>query len=920
MGSNKETNNVRDEILESIHDKKKKLINVYAGPGSGKSTLIAEIIKKYLTETDYGLNNFLCLSYTNESWKELLDKIAQKCDLIMNFDHLNITTFHKYCAALINKENELDKKTNEDLKNLSRKEIEEYKKKAIDDLIEDATNELDVYHYSNGERGAINKNLLTEKKVLFLDEAQDLKEDTYRFLESLLRASKNKIKVYAFSDPDQGIFEYGGSDHKLISKLMKKGKTYELTNNYRSCEKLVEFTEKYRKASFKSPRKQDIRSANNEKGDKDAIKCIKVNENNYCNAIIQSVKSYVTEIGESNTSEIKKSYTIGVIVPKSEEAHSIFESLTHEYIDSANITVKTTGISYTSFNLCRLDEFHSLFRELYEAFLNPSTQNNKRYYYIHINILHNALSNFEKNYNTSTFYKATISFFNDFRELFKIKYEKDNPDIISDEKFFLTELKEFMNYTSKYTFDEFYNDYVEERPMKTDTLSIEINVSTIHKAKGHEYDTVFMACLEKEKEWLSHLPNKTEGVGYEKCRYVAMTRAISKLFIFNDKIENNYFDSNFIDMTDYCENSEEYVFLSPHDLTLSFNQFNKDIKYSFTQFIPYEKLSRDDTNGYSKSDDENEWSMFPDTPDWLQAGKKLKLQNVIAESENNRFVFYVENNGNNSCFVERLATQSWRCYASYKSKGNTPLPDKCEYCNFKECIPNRCFSDNSIICKIVQKFEMIRDDYLSKLDNPNKKLTKEQREDICNLFTYWCNEHLDIEIGAVIILNNISAPWIDGKKQEHDMQYYKYYSCTDDGKPYLRDIDVKSKIYDNKYYFRFRANKHIYEKDSEIIHITNGIDIIISHKEKNYLVMKEMSKLLNTDIVNFYEKTIKNRHHTKSLNYYENCIEDLKEEYKDPWNICETKVLEELRNKAFENAEKYGFSRKVILPIIKFKE
>ena len=876
MGSNIETNNVRDEILESIHDKKKKLINVYAGPGSGKSTLIAEIIKKYLTETDYGLNNFLCLSYTNESWKELLDKIAQKCNLIMNFDHLNITTFHKYCAALINKENELDKKTNEDLKNLSRKEIEEYKKKAIDDLIEDATNELDVYHYSNGERGAINKNLLTEKKVLFLDEAQDLKEDTCRFLESLLRASKNKIKVYAFSDPDQGIFEYGGSDHKLISKLMKKGKTYELTNNYRSCEKLVEFTEKYRNASFKSLRKQDMHSESGKKGSKDAVRCIKVSDNNYYNSIVQAVKTYA--------SKIKEDCSIGVIVPKSEEAHNIYEILAHEYIASANIIVKTTGISYTSFNLCRLDEFHSLFCSLYEAFAKYAEIHKRNFietdetgsYFIDPKIYYASFNNrldvrneynlkavlrkFKDAYKKSVYSKAVIAFFKDFRTIYRNEYYKNHTENPDDKKtnkklFYSTEFIEFMKYTSNYTFDEFYNDYIIKTPIKADTTKIEITVSTIHKSKGHEYDTVFMACLNKDKDWLNNGLNKTHTYVFEKCRYVAMTRAKKELVIFNDVEESNYCEfksknSNTKVVLD-CQNS---ILLTPHDLALSFASYSYS---SYTQWKP---------NEYHKSEESDPafyMTFFDESPAYIQAGAKLHLENVQSYEGVDRFVFSAEFGKNTFISVERLSS------TARNETGDNPLGE------------------------LVRKYHEIRNNFI--IENKVVDINDEHhtyRKDISEIFTQWCENNLEIRVGAVMIINDISAPWIEnGKFHEERIQDRRYYEW--DGKNetvFLRADILKSNL--EKDYYKLQVRESFWD-DLRAKKVSGFLKKPDFYKDNNgKLDFKKYNIIVNS----MCDGSDRNTHIIVCKNYKE----------------CDDVF--------YINAERNGLCKKLILPKISYKK
>ena len=784
------------DILDTINNDDLRVVNVKAGPGSGKSTLISLIIASYLCKPGYDLSDFLCLSFTNESWIELREKIMTICDRVPrdDFNSLCVTTFHKYCASLINEDTSRENLLHYSPEKLSSKQRKEEKKRLSDELICHATVMLDKYSEINSSKSisencndadlSINENLLN-KKILFLDEAQDLNADIYELICSLMRATRianNKdLKIFTFSDVCQSIFVFDEADPKCVDdiscydpkgnrKLKKRLKDtcdLPLTTNFRSSNALDSFFKEYRQ-NILSDKTVEIK----EKEDKTkAVKYILVNKKNCCDAIVKKVSEYVGELKEKSS--------IGVIVPTGPEANSIYERLKYQYNDSKNITVKSTDGFITPFSLFSLDEMHSWCRILYEAFAEYSKKPFEKYFgsnnmYIgelciaedvfpfyngpqskEFDIASNDFNlkkckeKFRIAYETSPYKEAVMDFFEEFMKEYEYEFnneEKYKTKVYTDKNysksvlidvFTINEFLTFRDYIKKYSFDDFYRGFVKktdgnELNNSNDELSsIEISISTIHKSKGHEYDAVFMACLHDDEKWI----NKEDSYAFVKCRYVAMTRAKSELFVFNDKSENNYFDSNRCeDLTDVNYDHkydhkyhDGWIFMSPRDLVLSYCQY-RDMFY--TQFIPT----------YDSEISEGKWTMFPDTPKYLQAGKELKLENIISNSGANRFVF-TSKERNISC--ERLANGT-------EGSINEGWKDQIKqlYDNVKECAPE---------------------------DSGKIPISK--------VFTKTCEEEMKIEIGAVIIYDEVYAPWkteeVDGYAP-NKLQDYWYYEVADD--------------------------------------------------------------------------------------------------------------------------------------------
>ncbi len=80
------------------------------------------------------------------------------------------------------------------------------------------------------------------KSVLVIDEAQDMDAGSDRLVRALLEANEN-MRVIAVGDDDQNIFGFRGSDSRYLRRLsrMPDAKLYEMVENFRSAAAIVAF-------------------------------------------------------------------------------------------------------------------------------------------------------------------------------------------------------------------------------------------------------------------------------------------------------------------------------------------------------------------------------------------------------------------------------------------------------------------------------------------------------------------------------------------------------------------------------------------------------------------------------------------------------------------------------------------------------
>lgn len=80
------------------------------------------------------------------------------------------------------------------------------------------------------------------KTVLVIDEAQDMSNDEHALIHALMSFNE-EMRVIAVGDDDQNIFEFRGSDSCYMTQLLKESgaRLVEMTENYRSSHRVVDF-------------------------------------------------------------------------------------------------------------------------------------------------------------------------------------------------------------------------------------------------------------------------------------------------------------------------------------------------------------------------------------------------------------------------------------------------------------------------------------------------------------------------------------------------------------------------------------------------------------------------------------------------------------------------------------------------------
>ena len=81
------------------------------------------------------------------------------------------------------------------------------------------------------------------KTVLVIDEAQDMDKNEFALVNALIDQNED-MRVIAVGDDDQNIYAFRGSDSKYLQafKTNRDARLYELTENYRSLENLITFS------------------------------------------------------------------------------------------------------------------------------------------------------------------------------------------------------------------------------------------------------------------------------------------------------------------------------------------------------------------------------------------------------------------------------------------------------------------------------------------------------------------------------------------------------------------------------------------------------------------------------------------------------------------------------------------------------
>ncbi len=435
--------------------------------------------------------------------------------------------------------------------------------------------QLTIEKIKNGE---VEPNRIV-KSVLVIDEAQDM--DVYEFgLVKSLMEKNEEMRVVAVGDDDQNIYTFRGADSKYFEQFIKQKSAtkYELVENYRSKKNLVEFTNKYLEQIHHRFKTTPIVSIHKGNG---GIRIVNYNNDNF-------IVPFVNDIISSDLSG-----TTGILTKTNDEALQITGLLLENAI-SAKLIQSNDG-----FSLYNLFEIRSFIEDL--NFDNTSPTISKEAW-------NNAKSKFAKKHSKSANYDLCKNLLVDFQETNpKVKYTSDFEIFIKESKL-----------------EDFVYQHGET-----------IIVSTIHKAKGKEFDNVFIM-----------LDNFNANSDDSKRQlYVAMTRAKQNLTIHYN---GNYLNNIEVEELHHVKNTSTHL-LPEH---LVYHLTHKDINLGYFKFIQkrLNSLNSGDSLGINEKGLVNSYSN--------QIVKFSKTFQVVRESLENqgfqlveskiRFILLWEDNNENA--------------------------------------------------------------------------------------------------------------------------------------------------------------------------------------------------------------------------------------------------------------------------------
>lgn len=459
--------------LEIISDKDSRYIVVAAGPGSGKTRVLVHKLASLLMLEDVKHEQLLMLTFSRAAATEFKQRLME---LIGNAAHfVEIKTFHSYCFDLLGRIGNLD-------------EAKNVVAEAADMII----------------RGDVEPNKIG-KTVLVIDEAQDMSIDEYSFIKALI-TNNEEMRVIAVGDDDQNIFEFRGSDSKYMFKLLNEegSKLYEMTENYRSSQNVVNYANSF------------IKNINNRMKN---TPIIPIRNYSGCVEVVHHESEYMYQPIVESLIQNKRDGSTCVLTQTNEEA-VIMVALLRKYGIRGKLIQSMDGFSF--WNLAEIRYFLKCLNKGNKVPIIPQQLWDEA-----------KLATFAMyaKSNSLCYVKRCIEL---FEHINKVKYYSD--------------FREFI-----------YESSVEDF---CDISDADVVVSTIHKAKGREFDDVYML--------LSDYYSKDDNL--IRRFYVGMTRAKNRLFIHtNGKLFNNTnIDKFTIDSNTYSMPEEVVLQLSHKDVYLGF--------------------------------------------------------------------------------------------------------------------------------------------------------------------------------------------------------------------------------------------------------------------------------------------------------------------------------------------------------------
>lgn len=494
-------------------------------------------IKKYF---DGDRQNQISINITQKKYEQLFGKLSEiQKSIINDKENKYITVFagpgsgktmvlvHKLASLLLLEDIKYEQLL---MLTFSRVAATEFKKR-LRELIGNAVKFVDIKTFHSycfdiiGRQGDLDKceNVVREcidmiktseveqeiitKSVLVIDEAQDMDDDEAELVRILVENNDN-MRVIAVGDDDQNIYEFRGSNSNHMKDLMnnENAKSFNMLTNYRSKSNIVSFSNKFVRKITNRLKNDDIIPFQKDEG------------------VVKVFHYKFSDMQYAVADNILNSYKGGsccVLTQTNEEAMQMLNILL-KHNKRAKLIQSNDG-----FDLFDLVEIRFFIKNL-KLDDNPI---------IDIDRWNSAKNALKTKYATSQCLEIVLNMIEDF--------ENVNPD----KKF----KNDWLDYINESKIEDLYKN---EKDC--------IYISTIHKSKGREFDSVYIL-LNENKKWQD-----------EELRaiYVALTRARNNLFVHTN---SHIFDNCRVIGVEHIDNLNTY----PSCSEIIFPLTHRDVFLSF---------------------------------------------------------------------------------------------------------------------------------------------------------------------------------------------------------------------------------------------------------------------------------------------------------------------------------------------------